>query len=61
MVECTSPKHVCMHIVGPASRTQVVAKAEVPSEVASEVSSKEENHLDGVHKAPLDGGKALAT
>merc|ERR1712032_1005702 len=23
--------------------------------VASEVSSKEENHLDGVHKAPLDG------
>jgi hypothetical protein len=40
---------------GPASRTSVVgtpvvAKAEVPSEVAS----KEENHLDGVHKAPLD-------
>lgn len=35
---------------GPASRAPVVAKAEV----ASEVSSKEENHLDGVHKAPLD-------
>jgi len=31
---------------GPASRTPVAAKAEV--------SSKEETHVDGVHKAPLD-------